>query len=507
MSYSSNKIIAKNTMMLYLRMFLTMIVGLYTSRVVLTTLGVEDFGIYGVVGGVVSMLSFINAAMSLSTSRFLTIEIGKGDICRAQKVFSVAFEIHIAVSLLILLLAETVGLWFVVNKLVISEDRMIAAMWVYQCSILSMIVSVTQVPYNAAIISHEKMNVYAYVELLNAFFKLAVVYCLLIGKVDRLILYAVLQLFVSTFIALIYRVYSKKEYEECRIIWIYDKQIIKPMLGFTVWSILGNVAYIGVTQGVNILLNIFFGPVVNSARAIAVQVQATLNSFWTNFLTAINPQIIKSYASNEVIRLHELVARGSLYAFFLMLIFTVPVISEAPYLLRLWLNNVPDYTVAFVRLALMLSLIDCMSEPLVNAIKATGMIKIYQIVVSLILLSILPVSYILFKLNYPPFYVYIINIIISILCLFVRMYFAKYVIDISMRYFVVNVIIKAFIIGGLSFTITYILKQFFQPSGFLFTFIFCTFLFFVTACLVFFGGLKKIEREMIRTYSNKFFQR
>lgn len=505
MSYSNNKIIAKNTMTLYLRMFLTMIVGLYTSRVVLATLGVEDFGIYSVVGGIVSMLSFINAAMSLSTSRFLTFEIGRGDVCRTQKVFSTAFEIHMAVSLLILFLAETVGLWFVVNKLVISEDRMIAAMWVYQCSILSMIVCVTQVPYNAVIISHEKMNVYAYVELLNVFLKLLVVYFLLIGKADRLILYAVLQLCVSIFIALIYRIYSKIKYEECRITWMYDKHIIKPMLGFTVWSILGNVSYIGLTQGVNILLNLFFGPVVNSARAVAVQVQTTLNSFWTNFLTAINPQIIKSYASNEVSRLHELVSMGSLYAFFLMLIFTVPVISETPYLLKLWLNNVPDYTVVFVRLALLLSLIDCISEPLVNAIKATGVIKIYQIVVSIILLSILPISYILFKHNYPPFYVYIINIVISVLCLFVRVYFVNDIIGLSMRYFILNVIMKAFMIGGLSFTIAYILKLFFQPYGFLSTFTFCIFLSFITVCLVFFLGLKKKERKMVYTYSNKFF--
>ena len=492
-------------MTLYLRMFLTMIVGLYTSRVVLATLGVEDFGIYSVVGGIVSMLSFINAAMSLSTSRFLTFEIGRGDVCRTQKVFSTAFEIHMAVSLLILFLAETVGLWFVVNKLVISEDRMIAAMWVYQCSILSMIVCVTQVPYNAVIISHEKMNVYAYVELLNVFLKLLVVYFLLIGKADRLILYAVLQLCVSIFIALIYRIYSKIKYEECRITWMYDKHIIKPMLGFTVWSILGNVSYIGLTQGVNILLNLFFGPVVNSARAVAVQVQTTLISFWTNFLTAINPQIIKSYASNEVSRLHELVSMGSLYAFFLMLIFTVPVISETPYLLKLWLNNVPDYTVVFVRLALLLSLIDCISEPLVNAIKATGVIKIYQIVVSIILLSILPISYILFKHNYPPFYVYIINIVISVLCLFVRVYFVNDIIGLSMRYFILNVIMKAFMIGGLSFTIAYILKLFFQPSGFLSTFTFCIFLSFITVCLVFFLGLKKKERKMVYTYSNKFF--
>ena len=249
-------------------------------------------------------------------------------------------------------------------------------------------------------------------------------------------------------------------------------------------------------------MDLFFGPVVNSARAVAVQVQTTLNSFWTNFLTAINPQIIKSYASNEVSRLHELVSMGSLYAFFLMLIFTVPVISETPYLLKLWLNNVPDYTVVFVRLALLLSLIDCISEPLVNAIKATGVIKIYQIVVSIILLSILPISYILFKHNYPPFYVYIINIVIS---LFVRVYFVNDIIGLSMRYFILNVIMKAFMIGGLSFTIAYILKLFFQPSGFLSTFTFCIFLSFITVCLVFFLGLKKKERKMVYTYSNKFF--
>ena len=500
MSKTDNNTIAKNTLVLYLRMFITMIVSLYTSRVVLSTLGFEDFGIYGVVGGVVSLFSFINAALSLSTSRFLTFEIGSGNLIKAQKVFSVAYIIHSLVALLIFLLAETIGLWMFFNILVIPEERLFAAMWVYQCSVFSMMVNITQVPYNAAIISHEKMNIYAYVEFLNVILKLIIVYCLLVGSFDRLKLYAILQLIVSISIALIYRMYSKCHFNECRITWKLEREIAKPMTGFTAWTIFGNIAYIGITQGVNLLLNVFFGPVVNSARSIAVQVQSTLNGFWTNFLTAVNPQIIKSYASNDLTRMRELVVSSSLYSFYLLLLFTVPVLAETEALLGMWLEKVPNYTIIFVQLSLIISLIDCMSEPLVNAIKATGKIKIYQVVISLVLLLILPVSYVLFKLGFSPFCVYLVNVLISLLSLFLRVCFARKLIGISLLFYIKRVVMKAFIVAAVSFSFIFVLKCLFVPSGIFQSLLFCCLIFVLTSLNVLFCGLRQNERSILFSY-------
>ena len=495
-----NQRIAKNTIVLYLRMFITMIVSLYTSRVVLLTLGFEDFGIYGVVGGVVSLFSFINAALSLSTSRFLTFEIGSNNFIKAQQVFSAAYIIHLMVALLIFILAETLGLWMFFNVLIIPEERFLAAMWVYQCSVFSMMINITQVPYNAAIISHEKMNIYAYVEFLNVILKLIIVYCLLIDSIDRLKLYSMLQLAVNVLIALIYRMYSKHHFSECMVTWKFETEIAKSMTGFTAWTILGNIAYIGITQGVNMLLNVFFGPVVNSARSIAVQVQSTLNGFWTNFLTAVNPQIIKSYASNDLVRMQELVVSSSLYSFYLLLLFTAPVLVETTVLLEIWLDKVPKYTVAFVQLSLIVSLLDCMSEPLVNAIKATGRIKVYQVVISIVLLFILPVSYILFKLGCSPFYVYIVNVLISLISLFIRVCFARKLIGISLAYYVKRVFLRAFIVAIISFAFIFLLKYFFIPSGIFQTLLFCCLIFVQTSIFVFFLGLQKNERYVLLSY-------
>ncbi len=414
---SSNRRIAKNTVMLYIRMLLSMVVSLYTSRVVLNTLGVEDYGIYGVVGGVVAMFSFLNSAMSGATSRFLTYEMGRGDTQRLRDTFSSALLIHIGISLVILLLGETVGLWFLTHKLVIPEERMFAAHVVYQLSIISTMVSITQVPYNATIIAHEQMDVYAYVELLNVSLKLLIVFLLPVIGHDKLIVYGILVFAVSLLIAMTYRWYCFKKYPEVRTRLIFNKKMIYPMLSFSGWDIYVNMALMGRNQGVNILLNIFLGPIVNAAVNLGLTIQGVISAFGENVLTAIKPQIIKSYAKGEYIDMNKYMSMASGLATLLMSIISIPLIIEMDYILRLWLGTYPEGTVGLGRLCLIFSLIYIAFRPLVFGLHAVGNIKTMGLLNGTIYLLVLPVSYMIFKskiLNPEiPFYLNILLLLIS----------------------------------------------------------------------------------------------
>lgn len=495
---SNNKRIAKNTIMLYVRMLLSIVVSLYTSRVVLQTLGVEDYGIYGVVGGIVIMFSFLNGAMATSTSRFLTFEIGKSDLERLKATFVSAFVIHLFIGIIILVLAETVGMWFLCKRMVIPTERMVAAHWVYQCSIIGMLVSVTQVPYNAAIVAHEKMNIYAYFELLNVFLKLGIVYLLLISDIDKLILYAILMLAVQVLIAFAYRYYGARHYAECHLDRKIDMAVAKPMMKFTGWALFGNIAYVCFTQGLNLILNVFFGPIINSSRSIAVQVQGTVNSFWTNFQTAVNPQIIKSFAQNDKERFQSLVNRSCLFSFYLLLLFAVPIVIYTPEILNLWLGTVPDYTVQFVRFSLLISLIDSMAEPLVTSIKANGNIKVYQIIISIVFLLILPISYTALKMGGTPITVYLVHFCVAIVCFLIRLYYARTLTGLSIRGFIKNVIVKAchVSLGVIAFTLAYI--HLVNTASTLFVLLSCVCTTIFTAAIIYVLGLNKDEKAFIR---------
>ena len=329
-SHTENtKRIAKNTLMLYVRMLFGMLVSLYTSRVILNTLGVEDFGINNVVGGVVGMLGFLTASMSGATSRFLTYELGRGDLVRLKETFSSALIIHIGIALVVFVIAETAGLWFFENKLVIPESRMTAAHVVYQLSILSTMLGITQVPYNATIIAHEKMNVYAYVEILNVCLRLLIVYLLVIGDFDKLILYSILTFSVSVLIMSIYWVYCIRHYEETKFHFIWKKDILKPMLSFSGWDLYGNASVTARTQGVSMLLNMFFGPLMNAAAGIATQVQNAVMAFAGNFIVAVRPQIVKQYAAGEYESMFKLLKEAIVLCFTLLSLLSVPLMCEA----------------------------------------------------------------------------------------------------------------------------------------------------------------------------------
>lgn len=332
---SNNKRIAKNTIMLYIRMFISMVVGLYTSRVVLATLGVEDYGIYGVVGGVVAMMGFLNASMSGATSRFLTFELGKGDKERLAKTFSSALIVHIGIAIVVLILAETVGLWFLCNKLNIPAERMQAAHWVYQLSILSAMFGITQVPYNAAIIAHEKMDVYAYVEILNVSLKLLIVYLLCIGNFDKLILYASLMLAVSILIMMVYRIYAIRQFPEAHFHWIWDKTYLRPLLSFSGWDLYGNACVTARQQGTNFLVNIFFGVTYNAASSVATTVNGVVLGLTFTLIPALQPQIVKRYAVGDIKGMQSLMNNGIKYFSLLYLALLFPFLMEADQLFTL----------------------------------------------------------------------------------------------------------------------------------------------------------------------------
>ena len=394
---SSNKRIAKNTVMLYIRMLLSVVVSLYTSRVVLEVLGVEDYGLYGLVGGVVSMFSFLNSTMAGATSRFLTFEMGKGDENRLKATFSSSLIIHIGIAILVLLLIETLGLWFLNNKLDIPEGRMSAAHWVLQLSVLGMFVSFTQVPYNAAIIAHEKMDVYAYVELLHVFLKLGIVYLLSIGNFDKLIFYAFLVLVVNVIVALTYRIYCIRNYSETRFSFVWDKDIIKPMLVFSGWEGLGHFGFTFRTQGVNFVLNMFFGVVLNAVNGIATVVQNTLLAFSGNVLLAVKPQIIKKYALGQYNEMSSLILSGIRFNLLFILIITIPLIFCTDFILGLWLKEVPEECALFCRILMMATIVSSIAQLLLAGIQATGELKLTSIVRNIMYIITPLILYVIFS--------------------------------------------------------------------------------------------------------------
>ncbi len=401
---SGNKTIAKNTIFLYFRMIFSMLVSLYTSRVVLQTLGIEDYGIYQVVGGVVGMMSFLTAALATGSSRFLTFEMGTGDTDKLMRTFSTTLTIHIFLALLIVLLAETVGLWFIHQKMSLSipAERMNAALWAYHLSILASVVSITQVPYSAAIIAHERMNIYAYMSIVDVSVKLGIVYLLKIGAMDKLILYAILLCAVHICFALFYRFYCITRFKETRYQFLIDKNILKSIGGFSGWSLFASTAITLNNQGMIIITNMFFGPAVVTARAISVQVNAAAGLFVQNFRTAANPQIVKRYAAEDYEGSKNLLLNSTKFSFFLMFLLGFPVILLAEPLLHLWLEIVPEYSVIFLQLIIIQSFFAVFDSSFYTALYAKGQLRENALISPTVLFIAFAVAYWLFKAGYPP---------------------------------------------------------------------------------------------------------
>lgn len=399
---TNNSRIAKNTLFLYFRMMLTMVISLYTSRVVLNVLGVDDYGTYQTVGGIVAMLTFVNNALSIGSSRFLTFELGTGNFEKLKETFSTVLSVHLLLAIILTVVAESAGLWYVYHKLVVSPDRLDAAVFAYHMSVLTSIVTITQVPYNSSIVSHERMGIYAYVSIVDVSLKLAIVYLLSIGNFDKLKLYAVLLFIVSTGIAIFYRGYCVKNFEECHYSLILKKSIFKRVLSYSGWNLLSSTTLALCNYGVVVLINAFFSPAAVAAKAIAGQVNMAANSFVGNFRTAVNPQIVKQYAANNQDGSRTLLLESTKISYFLMLMLCMPICLLAETLLRLWLGMVPEYAVVFLQLAILTSLVDVFSVSFYTALYAKGQIRENAIASFIVLLGGFGLIYLMFVLGFSP---------------------------------------------------------------------------------------------------------
>ena len=433
----NNKRIAKNTLLLYLRTIFLMLITLYTSRVILDQLGVDDYGIYNVVGGFVAMFSVISSALSSSISRFITFELGRGDIKRLTTIFSTSVNIQLGLCSIILVLGEAIGIWFVNTRMNIPPDRIIAANWVFQCSILTFCINLISVPYNSCIIAHEKMSAFAYISILEAALKLLICYMLIVSPVDKLIAYSLLMLFVAILIRFVYGLYCARNFEECKYRICYEKEIVKEMTGFAGWSFFPNVAWIFNTQGVNILINLFFGVALNAARGIASQVESAVLMFVRNFTTALNPQITKYYANGDKENMFLLMCRGTKFTYFLTLLMVLPLFLETEYVLQLWLKEVPTHTVIFVQLSIIGSIINNIGNTCYTACQATGNIKRYSIVVTTVGFLVFPLTWLGFKLGLPVESTYMIYILVyicvSIACMLMTRWLLQFPLSMFLR--------------------------------------------------------------------------
>lgn len=422
---SLNKRIAKNTLALYVRSIIVMLVSLYTSRVVLETLGADDFGIYNVVGSVVVLFSFIQGAMATAVQRYLNFELGRDDKNAVSRVFSMSMTVHIMIALIVVVLSETIGLWFLNTQMQIPSGRHIATQWVYQFSVLTCCVNILRIPYNATIIAYEKMSFYAYVSILEVFLKLSVVFLLVFSNGDRLILYSILMLIVPIIISVAYVFFCRKKFTTCSYSLFWDKKLFEEIFGFSAWSLFGSMANLGASQGINVLLNIFCGVVVNAAMGLAQQVNSAVSQFIVNFQTAFVPQLVKLYARNEYEKFVHLIFRSSKLSYFLILLIGLPVLTYTRPLLEIWLHSVPEYTVQFTRLMILFSMIDAMSGPLWNSVQATGKIRNYQILISSIIAINVPAAYVILKLGGSPIIVLVVRVIINFITHLVRIFYLR----------------------------------------------------------------------------------
>lgn len=442
---NNNKRIVKNTLFLYFRMMLTMLVSLFTSRVILNTLGIVDYGLNNVIAGVITLFAFVNGALGAASSRFLTFELAGGNKERLKKIFSTSFNIHFCMGIIIVLFCETIGLWLVNNILNIPPERLFACNVIYQFVIISAFLTTTQVPLYAIVISYERMSVYAYLGISDAILKLCIAYFITISTFDKLITLGVLNLIVVIGVYIFIHIYCKHNFSEYTIAVSREKKLYKEMIGYSAWSLLGSSAGMLKNQGVNILMNIFFGPVVNAANAIAYQVNNALINFSNNFTTALNPQIIKSYANKDYDRMKRLVFRGGKFSFFLLMILSIPILLETKMILHLWLKSVPEYTVILTRLVVLLTLVESFTYTLGVVIQATGKIRNYQILVSGLILLNFPLSYLFYKLGGEPSSALITSITLSVIAVFIRIFIVKRIIKMTVKEYIKEVLFTSII--------------------------------------------------------------
>lgn len=485
--------IAKNTLALYFRQILIMLVSLYTVRVVLATLGAEDYGIYNVVAGVVVLFSFVNNAMATSVQRYLNFYLGKGDTEKTQEVYSKSLVIHGIICLIFIILAETAGLWFVGQKLNIPDTRKTATFWCYQAAVITTLANIMRVPYNAVIIAYERMTFFAGLSIVEAVLKLLVVFLLVISPFDKLIFYSFLLTLVAFIILFCYKIYCNKKFEIAHYKKSNDKALGKELVSFSGWSLFGAVANVANSQGTNIVLNIFTNVTVNAAMGIANQVNSAVYSFVSNFQTAFNPQLVKSYAAGEKEEFLLLINRATKFSFYLLWLIVLPVFVNCDFLLSLWLKEVPNYAVGFVRLILIFSLIESLNGSLWVSIQATGKIKLYQIIIGTINILNLPFTIIAFLLGANTYCILYIRIALNCFAFAFRILLSKKYFNLPVLFFIKEAVFKPIVIVLFSSILTVFVFSILKNQVIRF-FATCAVSVLTSGIMILFVGLNKNER-------------
>lgn len=491
-----NKILLKNTILLYIRILFILVITLYTSRVILNVLGIDDYGIYNVVAGIVTMLSFLSSAMSSATQRFISYELGKNNQDRLSIVFKTCLLSYFIIIVFIIIISETIGVWFLNYKINIPPDRLSAAHWVLQSALISFVFSIASIPYMANIIAHEKMSVYAALSILEATLKLSILFFLDTIHFDKLKLYSIYIVIVSFIIFTLYYLVNRINYSFTKYSFTWNKIVFFEIFSYTGWNLFGNIAAVGVNQGINIILNIFFGPVINAARAISAQLNSAVYSFISSLQVAVTPQIVKSYASNEIDRMKQLVFMSAKYSCFLVYLISLPILLKTEIVLNWWLGSVPDYTVDFVKLTLIDSIIISISSSLMSAFQATGRIKAYQLIVGMMILLNIPLSYYLLSYGFNPNSVFMVIIVISIITLFIRISLLNKISKSIINGFYTDVIFRIILVIATSSLPVIAIEKFIQNSFFgLITIYFISAILIITSIIIF--GMKKQERILI----------
>ncbi len=495
----SNKRIAKNTIFLYIRMIFIMLVSLYTARIVLIYLGIEDFGIYNVVGGVIVLLGFLHTALTNASQRFLTFEIGRKDNEQLKKTFSLIMTSHLMISLIILTLAETIGLWFINTQLNIAEDRMIAVNWVFQFSVFTFIINMLRVPYNAMVVAYEEMSFFAVVSIIETGLKLGVVFLLPVIDIDKLSLYGGLMFIVPLLSTLMYKAYCNKKFKASNYQFQWDKKLFMQLTSFSGWSMMGATANIGALQGGNILLNLFSGVVANASFGIATQVSTAVSTFSSNLLIAFNPQIIKNYSSGDIEGMFKLILRASSFASYLVLLIAIPFLLNTELILDLWLKDVPQYAVVFCQLMIIYQIIDVIQAPLGTLINATGKIKVYHLWLSALLILNIPIAWYLLKIGWEPYWVLLVRVILNFISSILRTIHVKYLVNFPTWTYFNTVIVRFLLVSIPAFLLATLVKQLFNSgvSGFIYNSIISV---LITSIIIYIIGIGKNERAFINGY-------
>ena len=494
---SSTSRIAKNTLALYFRQILIMLVSLYTSRIVLATLGVIDYGIYNAIGGFVAMFSIISGSMAVAVSRFITIEIGYGNKEKMISIFSTSVSIQLFMAVVVIVVAEVVGGWFLNEKMVIPAERLVAANFVFQCSLVTFAINLLSVPYNAVIIAHEKMSAFAYISILEVFLKLGLAFFLCISSFDKLEVYAILLSFIAILIRFVYRIYCKVKFEETKFKLVFEASIIKRMFSFIGWAFIGNGVVIIKDQGINVLINIFCGPVVNAARGISMQVNSAVYSFVQNFMTAVNPQITTNFAVGNFSEMHTLVIKSAKFGFFITMMLVLPLCANIRYVLGMWLVEVPEHSASFIILVLLCSLFSSLSHSLLTGVLAEGNIKSYEIMLGITYGLDFLVAYILLKLGFIVEFIFVMNILFELIVLAILLYQSKIKYSLSIKLFFVKTIVPCVCVYIFSYLLILLLPL--KNAENFILFIIQSFITVSLCCaLIFFIGMNKKERCYVK---------